>query len=343
MLFRLMAARAEDALPLRAGDREVPITHAERVVFPHIGATKADLARYYVQVGEAVMRGMCDRPMLLKRYPRGASAEPFYQQHAPTARPEWVQTTQVHFGGGGTAEQVVCSELAVIAWLVNIGCIELHPWAVRVPDLDTPDELRVDLDPGPSTDWRDVKQVALVVREALAEVGLVGFPKTSGSRGIHIQVPIEPKWEFLIVRRAAIALAREVERRLPAIATSAWWKEERGGRVLLDYNQNARGKTTAAAYSLRAVPEARVSCPLTWDELPAAELEAFTIHTVPDRLARLGDPLAEMRQRSGALDQLLEWVARDEANGLGDAPWPPHFRRVAGEPVRAAPSRRRRA
>jgi DNA ligase D len=338
-----MSARAEEALVLRAGEREVAITHPDRVIFPRIGATKADLARYYVQVGEAVMRGMRDRPMLLKRYPRGAEAEAFYQQHAPTSRPEWVQTTHVEFGGGGSAEQVVCSELGVITWLVNLGCIELHPWAVRVPNLDTPDELRVDLDPGTSTDWPNVKQVALTVREVLDEVGLIGFPKTSGSRGIHIQVPIEPRWEFLLVRRAAIALAREVERRLPTIATSAWWKEERGGRVLLDYNQNARGKTTAAAYSVRASPEARVSCPLTWDELPAAELAAFTIHTVPERLAHRSDPLEALRHEAGQLDKLLEWVARDEANGLGDAPWPPHFRRVKGEPVRAAPSRRRRA
>jgi DNA ligase D len=336
-----MAEAAAGTLTLRVGDREVSITHPDRVVFARIGATKADLARYYVRVGEPVLLGMRDRPMLLKRYPRGAAAEPFYQQHAPSSRPEWVRTTTVHFGGGGTAEQVVCTELAVVLWAVNLGSIELHPWAVRTPNLDAPDELRVDLDPGPTTDWAEVRQVAVTARDTLADVGLVGFPKTSGSRGMHIQVPIEPRWEFLIVRRAALALAREVERRVPTIATSAWWKEERGGRVLLDYNQNARGRTTAAAYSVRAVPDARVSCPLRWDELPSANLADFTMATVPARLEAHGDPLEGMRKHAGSLDKLLEWVERDEANGLGDAPWPPHFRKIKGEPVRAAPSRRR--
>jgi DNA ligase D-like protein (predicted polymerase) len=283
------------------------------------------------------------RPMLLKRYPRGASAEPFYQQHAPEGRPGWIPTTTVEFGGGGTAQQVVCGELGVVPWAINLGCIELHPWAVRVPELDRPDELRVDLDPGPESTWDEICQVAEVTRAALADAGLRSFAKTSGSRGIHIQVPIEARWDFLQVRRGAIALAREVERRAPTIATAAWWKEERHGRVMLDYNQNARGRTTAAAYSIRATPDARASCPLSWDELAGTDPAAFTIATMPARVASAGDLLAEMAEHAGALDGLLHWVERDETNGLGDAPWPPHFRKVAGEPIRAAPSRRRRS
>ena len=335
-------ASDDGAVTVSVADREVAITHPDRVVFPKAGVTKLDLVQYYLRVGDAVLPGLLGRPMLLKRYPRGAGYDPFYQQHAPAGRPDWVPTTSVQFGGGGAAEQVVCNDLAVIAWAINLGCIELHPWAVRVPRLDCPDELRVDLDPGPTTAWDDVRQVALAVRQALADVGLVGFPKTSGSRGIHIQVPLQPKWEFLVVRRAALALAREVERRTPTIATSAWWKEERGGRVLLDYNQNARGRTTAAAYSVRAVPDARVSYPVRWEDLPSVDPAAFTVATVPAHLAQAGDPLRDMPNHAGSLDALLEWVERDEANGLGDAPWPPHFRRIAGEPTRAAPSRRRK-
>jgi DNA ligase D len=335
-------ARADAGVTLDLDGRSVTITHPERVVFPNTGTTKLDLAQYYAQVGTAIMGVLRDRPMLLKRYPGGASAEPFYQQRAPDSRPDWITTAQVEFGGGGKNDLIVCNELAVVVWAINHGCIELHPWAVRVPDVDRPDELRVDLDPGPDFAWDDVRQVALAARDALADAGLTSYPKTSGSRGIHIQVPIEPRWEFLDVRRAAIALAREVERRAPTIATAAWWKEERGGRVMLDYNQNARGRTTASAYSIRATPDARASCPVTWDEIVDVDPSAFTIATMPDRLGEVGDLLAGMGEHAGSLAGLLEWVARDEANGLGDAPWPPHYRKVAGEPIRAAPSRRRR-
>ncbi len=334
---------ADAGITLEAEGRPVTITHADRVIFPQIGVTKLDLAQYYIRVGAAAMGGLRDRPMLLKRYPRGASADPFYQQHAPDSRPDWVATAHTQFGGGGEAQQVVCNELGVLVWLVNLGCIEIHPWAVRVPDVDHPDELRVDLDPGESSTWDEIREVARVTRDTLADAGLVSFPKTSGSRGIHIQVPIHPRWDFLSVRRAAIALAREVERRAPTIATAAWWKEERLGRVMLDYNQNARGRTTASAYSIRATPDARASCPLTWDEFASVQPEELTIKTLPDRLERVGDPLADMASQAASLDGLLEWVERDEANGLGDAPWPPHFRKMEGEPIRAAPSRRRKS
>jgi bifunctional non-homologous end joining protein LigD len=334
---------ADAGVALEAEGREVTITHPDRVLFPRLGITKLDLAQYYLTVGRPVMTVLRDRPMLLKRYPRGASFDPFYQQHAPDSRPAWVGTAHTQFGGGGEAEQVVCNELGVILWAVNLGCIELHPWAVRVPDVDHPDELRVDLDPGESSTWDEIRDVARVTRDTLLDTGLVSFPKTSGSRGIHVQVPIHPRWEFLEVRRAAIALAREVERRVPEIATAAWWKEERHGRIMLDYNQNARGRTTASAYSIRATPDARASCPVTWSELGSVDPSEFTIRTMPERVERAGDPLADMASRAGSLDGLLEWVQRDEANGLGDAPWPPHFRKMAGEPIRAAPSRRKRA
>lgn len=335
--------RADSDVTLEVAGRSIPITHADRVVFPVTGTTKLDLANYYLRVGSAIQGVMRDRPMLLKRYRGGAAAEPFYQNRAPDSRPDWMATAEVEFGGGGKNELVVCSELAVIVWAVNQGCIEMHPWAVRVPDVDRPDELRVDLDPGPGFDWDDVRQTALVAHQALTDAGLSSFPKTSGSRGIHIEVPIEPRWEFLDVRRAAIALAREVERRAPTIATAAWWKEERGGRVFLDYNQNARGRTTAAAYSIRGTPDARASCPLTWDEVPSVDPAEYTIATMPARLERVGDLLAGITEQAGSLDGLLDWSARDEADGLGDAPWPPHYRKVAGEPIRAAPSRRRKA
>jgi bifunctional non-homologous end joining protein LigD len=344
MLYADLALPAtESGVTLDVDGRPVTVTHPERVIFPELGRTKLDLVRYYVSVGPAVMGVLRDRPMLLKRYPRGASAEPFYQQHAPEGRPDWIATARTEFGGGGSAEQVVCNELGVVIWAVNLGCIELHPWAVRVPDVDNPDELRVDLDPGPNSSWDEIREVARVTRDTLLDAGLVSFPKTSGSRGIHIQIPIQPHWEFLQVRRAAIALAREVERRAPEIATAAWWKEERHGRIMLDYNQNARGRTTASAYSIRATPDARASTPLTWDDLAQVEPSEFTMATVPARLQSVGDPLARMAEHAGSLDVLLEWVERDEANGLGDAPWPPHFRKVAGEPIRAAPSRRKRA
>ena len=321
---------------------EVTVTNPDKVFFPRLGKTKLDLVNYYLSVAEAALRGVAQRPMNLKRFPNGAEGEPFYQKRAPTPRPAWIETATVEFPSGRTADEIVCTNAACLAWVVNLGCIDLNPWPVRAADVDHPDELRIDLDPQPEASWDDVRKVALLAREVLGEHGLVGYPKTSGSRGIHINVRIEPRWAFVDVRRAAVALAREMERRAPGLATAAWWKEERLGRVMLDYNQNARGRTTASAYSIRATPDARASCPLTWDELARVQPDELTIKTLPDRLERLGDPLAEMASQAASLDGLLEWVERDEANGLGDAPWPPHSPKGTDEPIRAQPSRRRR-
>ena len=279
--------------------------------------------------------------MNLKRFPNGAAGEPFFQKRAPEPRPAWIRTVTVEFPSKRTADEVVCGDVATLAWVVNLGCIDLNPWPVRAWDVDHPDELRVDLDPQPDASWADVRQVALVVRQVLEDNALVGYPKTSGSRGIHINVRIEPRWTFEDVRRAAVALAREVERRAPGIATTAWWKEERHG-VFMDYNQNARDRTVASAYSVRPRPDARVSTPLAWDEVPTVDAAAFTIDSVPERLARVGDPAADIDTRPGRLDGLLALADRDTANGLPDAPWPPHYPKAADEPIRAQPSRRRR-
>jgi DNA ligase D-like protein (predicted polymerase) len=281
--------------------------------------------------------------MNLKRFPSGAEGEPFYQKRAPSPRPDWVQTCTVTFPSGRSAEEVACTNAASLAWLVNLGCIDLNPWPVRCSDVDHPDELRVDLDPEPEAGWQQVVEVALVARQVLSDNGLEAFPKTSGSRGFHINVRIEPRWSFDDVRRAAVALAREVERRAPQIATAAWWKEERHGGVFIDYNQNARDRTVASAYSVRPRPDARVSCPVRWDEVPTVDPAAFTMDTVPQRLAIVGDPAAEIDTHPGLLDGLLALADRDAANGLGDAPWPPHYPKAEGEPLRAQPSRRRRA
>ncbi|MBV9173581.1 MAG: non-homologous end-joining DNA ligase [Chloroflexi bacterium] len=321
--------------------RSVTISNPDKVFFPKLGTTKLDLVNYYVSVAPAALTAVRHRPMNLKRFPNGAEGAPFFQKRAPTPRPEWIQTVTVTFPSGRTTDEVYCTDAASLAWVVNLGCIDLNPWAVRAADVDRPDELRVDLDPEPDTPWDQVRQVALVVREVLAEHGLVGFPKTSGSRGIHINVRIEPRWEFLEVRQAAVALAREVERRAPRIATTSWWKEERHG-VFMDYNQNARDRTVASAYSVRPRPDARVSCPLSWDEVPTVDPAEFTIATVPERVARLGDPAADIDAHAGSLDGLLELARQDAANGLPDLPWPPHYPKAEGEPVRAAPSRRRR-
>jgi bifunctional non-homologous end joining protein LigD len=292
-------------------------------------------------VAPAALRGIGDRPMNLKRFPSGAESDPFYQKRAPTPRPPWVRTATITFPGGRTADEVVCSDSATLVWLINLGCIDLNPWPIRTADVDHPDELRVDLDPQPEASWDDVRQVALVANSVLKDNGLVGFPKTSGSRGIHINVRIEPRWPFDEVRRAAVALAREMERRAPGIATAAWWKEERLGRVFIDYNQNARDRTVASAYSVRPRPDARVSTPLTWDEVPMVDASAFTIDTVPERFASHGDPAADIDAQAGRLDGLLALSDRDTANGLQDAPWPPHYPKAADEPLRAQPSRRR--
>jgi len=326
---------------LRIGDREVTITNPQKVFFPEIGATKLDLVRYYLAVSPGTLLGVRGRPMALKRFVNGAEGEAFFQKRAPDSRPHWLRVATLSFPSGRTADEIVVDDEAGLAWVVNLGCIDLNPHPVRADDLDHPDELRVDLDPVPGVEWSQIRDVAMVAKEALEAVDLIGWPKTSGSRGIHINVRIERRWTYPEVRRAALALARDVERRAPAIATSKWWKEERHG-VFLDYNQNAKDRTVASAYSVRPLPDARVSTPLTWDEVPTCEAAAFTIATVPARFGEIGDPGAGIDEAVGSLDALLELSARDEAEGLGDAPWPPNYRKQEGEPPRVQPSRQRR-
>ena len=307
--------------------REVRVTHPDKLYFSkEARLTKLDLVRYYLAVAPGALAGIRDRPIVLKRFVDGAEKEPFYQKRAPSERPAWLRTAILSFPSGRTAEEVVVDDAAGLAWIVNLGCIELHPHPVRSADLDHPNELRIDLDPGPGVSWTDVRLVALEVNSFLGEVGLKGWAKTSGSRGLHVNVRIEPHWSFTEVRRAALALARAVERRVPQLATSKWWKEERHG-VFLDYNQNAKDRTTSSAYSVRPLPDARVSAPLHWSEVPACDPARFTVLTMPQRFAEIGDPHAEMDSFAGSLASLLELAARDEAEGFGDAPWPPHFRK----------------
>src|SRR5207247_2958768 len=300
--------------------------------------SKLDLIRYYVSIAPGALTGIRDRPLVLKRFVDGAEGEAFYQKRAPAKRPAWLRTVRLSFPSGRTAEEVVVDDAAGLAWIVNLGCIELHPHPVRSSDLDHPDELRIDLDPVPGIGWEDVRRVSLEVQAFLTELSLQGWPKTSGSRGMHIYVRIEPRWTFTAVRRAAVALSRAIERRAPQIASSKWWKEERHG-VFLDYNQNAKDRTTCSAYSVRPLPDARVSTPLRWEEAPDCEPADFTVLTVPKRFAEIGDPHAGMDAAPGSLEKLLELAAKDEAAGLGDAPWPPHFRKMEGEAPRVAPSR----
>src|SRR5919199_1938023 len=328
--------KAQEAVLAVAG-REVAITNPAKVFFPRAGYTKLDLAKYYVAVAEGALRGIAGRPIVLKRYVNGADAEPFFQKRAPENHPDWIETVELKFPSGRTASEVVVRDAAQLLWIVNLGCIDLNPHPVRADDLEHPDELRIDLDPTPGVSWDDVRRVTSIVHEVLAEHGLRGWPKTSGSRGMHVNVRIERRWTFDQVRRAALALAREVERRAPALATSKWWKEERHG-VFLDYNQNAKDRTIAGAYSIRPRPDARVSAPLAWEEIDACEPGDFTITTMPRRFADLGDRHAAIDQHAGTLDALLELAARHEAEGLGDAPWPPHYRKQAGEPARVRPS-----
>jgi DNA ligase D-like protein (predicted polymerase) len=332
-----MASRKE---LITVAGREVTISNPDKVYFPEAGYTKRDLVAYYLAVADGALRGVAGRPMALKRFVEGAAGDFFFQKRAPTSRPEWIETVELSFPSGRTADEVVVRDAAQLLWVVNLGCIDLNPHPVRAQDLDHPDELRVDLDPVPGVPWDHIRQVALVTREALADLGLVGWPKTSGSRGIHINVRIKPAWTFPEVRRAALALARDVERRVPALATSKWWKEERHG-VFLDYNQNAKDRTVASAYSVRPTPDARVSAPLTWDEVPQAELGDFTLATVPARFAAIGDPGAGIDAAVGSLESLLELSARHETEGLGDAPWPPNYARTLDEPPRVQPSKRR--
>jgi bifunctional non-homologous end joining protein LigD len=320
--------------------REIAISNPRKVLFPKAGYTKLDLARYYLAVADGALRGAGGRPNVLVRYPNGVEGEFFYQKRAPQSRPAWIEVVSLHFPSGRAAEEVVPRDAAALAWMANLACLELHPHPVRADDLDHPDELRVDLDPVRGVPWTQVRDVAGIVRAALAEFGLVGWPKTSGSRGIHVCVRIERRWTFDEVRRAALALARDVERRAPALATSKWWKEERHG-VFLDYNQNAKDRTVASAYSVRPTPDARVSAPLTWDEIADCDPADFTLATMPSRFAAVGDRHVEIDRHPCSLAALLDRSARDERDGLGDAPWPPQYRKQAGEPPRVQPSRRR--
>jgi bifunctional non-homologous end joining protein LigD len=326
---------------LEIGGREVAVSNPDKIYFPKAGHTKMDLVNYYLAVADGALRGVAGRPMAMKRFVDGAEGEAFFQKRAPENRPDWIETAELTFPSGRTADEVVLREAAGLAWVANLGCIDLNPHPVRAEDLDHPDELRVDLDPVPGVEWSQIREVALVCREALEAVGLVGWPKTSGSRGIHVNVRIEPRWTYPEVRRAALALARDVEERAPTLATSKWWKEERRG-VFLDYNQNAKDRTVASVYSVRPLPDARVSMPLRWEEVPDVVAEDFTLATVPGLYASRGDAGAGIDDAVGSLDTLLELSARHEAEGLGDAPWPPNYAKQAGEPPRVQPSRKRR-
>ena len=347
--------RADDALPAadlwtgtdrgplaRGIGREVTVSNPDKIYFPKTGYTKLDLVRYFLAVADGALVGVRGRPMALKRFVDGAEKEPFFQKRAPDSRPDWIRVATLTFPSGRTADEVVVDDAAGLAWVANLGCMDLNPHPIRADDMDHPDELRVDLDPVPGVPWSQVREVALVAREALEGVGLVGWPKTSGSRGIHINVRIERKWTYGEVRRAALALARDVEARAPTIATSKWWKEERHG-VFLDYNQNAKDRTVASVYSVRPLPDARVSFPLHWDEVADVVAEDFTLATVPALYAERGDAGAGIDDSVGSLDALLELSARHEAEGLGDAPWPPNYAKQEGEPPRVQPSRKRRA
>lgn len=327
-------------MTLEVSGGEVAVSNPSKVYFPEAGITKLEVVQYYLAVAEGALRHAGGRPNVLVRYANGIHGEFFYQKRAPTSRPPWIEVVALKFPSGRTAEEVVPRDAAALAWMANLGCLELHPHPVRAEDLDHPDELRVDLDPMPGVEWPQIRDVAGVVREVLHELGLVGWPKTSGSRGIHINVRLEPRWSFDQVRRGALAIAREVEARAPHLATSKWWKEERHG-VFLDYNQNAKDRTVAAAYSVRPKPDARVSAPLSWEELADCEPGDFTLRTMPARFAEIGDRHARIDESPCTLDSLLELSARHEAGGQGDAPWPPHYAKQEGEPPRVQPSKRR--
>ena len=336
-----MAKSKEEILTIDG--REVRVSNPDKPYFSlDTKLTKLELVQYYLSVAPGALSGIRDRPIVLKRFVNGAEGQVFYQKRAPENHPEWLRTVTLSFPSGRTADEVVVDDAAGLVWVVNLGCIELHPHPVRSTDLDHPDELRVDLDPGPGVQWEGVRLVALEVKALLEEMGLRGWPKTSGSRGMHVNVRLEPRWTFSEVRRAAVALSREIERRVPKLASSKWWKEERHG-VFLDYNQNAKDRTTCSAYSVRPLPDARVSTPLEWDEVADCDPADFNVITVPKRFAELGNPHAEMDASAGSLEKLLELSDRDEAAGLGDAPWPPHFVKMEGEAPRVQPSRARSA
>ncbi len=334
-----MASRSEKEI-LQVAGREVALSNPGKVLFPDAGYTKLDLARYYLAVADGALRGAGGRPNVLVRYPDGVGAEFFYQKRAPASRPPWLEVVALRFPSGRTAEEIVPRDAAALAWMANMACLELHPHPVRAEDLDHPDELRIDLDPVPGVGWPQIREVANVVKATLSDLGLIGWPKTSGSRGMHVIVRIERRWTFDQVRRAALAFAREVERRAPGIATSKWWKEERQG-VFLDYNQNAKDRTVASAYSVRPTADARVSAPLAWTEIDDCDPREFTLATMPARFAEVGDRHAAIDDHPCSLDALLELSARQEREGQGDAPWPPHYRKQAGEPARVQPSKRR--
>jgi DNA ligase D-like protein (predicted polymerase) len=334
-----MASGGEQEV-LTVSGRDVAISNPQKVLFAQAGYTKLDLARYYLAVSEGALRGAGGRPNVLVRYPNGIEGEFFFQKRAPQSRPDWIEVVTLSFPSGRTAEEVVPRDAAALVWMANLACLELHPHPVRAEDLDHPDELRIDLDPVPGVSWPQIREVAQVLRATLDDFGLIGWPKTSGSRGIHVNIRIQQRWAFDQVRRSALALAREVERRAPALATSKWWKEERHG-VFLDYNQNAKDRTVASAYSVRPTADARVSAPLTWDEIESAEPSDFTLTSMPLRFSKIGDAHAGIDEHSCSLEQVLDLSARQEREGMGDAPWPPHYRKQPGEPGRVQPSRRR--
>jgi DNA ligase D len=332
-------AMAAPFVELEVGERVVRVSNPDKPFFSARGETKLDLVEYYLAVGDGIVRALYERPTQLKRHPDGAEGEAIYQKRVPKHRPDWIETARVTFPSGRFADELCVTELAQVIWAVNLATLDFHPWTSRRSHVEQPDELRIDVDPQPGTDFGDAKRVAAVVRETLDEIGYVGWPKTSGNRGIHIACRIEHNWSFPEVRRCALAFAREIERRLPDLVTTAWWKEERGANVFIDYNQNARDRTIASAYSVRARPDATVSTPVTWDELPEVETEDFTIATMPERFRRLGDVQAGIDDSLCDLRVLLEWVERDEKAGIAEAPYPPHFPKMPGEPPRVQPSR----
>ena len=337
-----MARKTPPAL-LELNGRQVQVTNPDKPYFSRdVKLSKLEVVQYYMSVADGAINGIRNRPVVLKRFVDGAEEQPFYQKRAPDNRPQWMRTVTLSFPSGRTAEEIVVDDAAGLAWIVNLGCIELHPHAVTADDLDHPDELRIDLDPVPGVGWESVRKVALESKALLEDLGLRGWVKTSGSRGMHVYARIHPKWGFTDVRRAALAFSREIERRAPTLATSKWWKEERHG-VFLDYNQNAKDRTTCSAYSIRPLPDARVSAPLTWDEVETCNPEDFTVLTMPQRFASIGDPHAQMDQHAGSLEALLELANRDEKSGLADAPWPPHYQKTEGEAPRVAPSRAKKS
>ena len=333
---------ASPAIELEVGERLVRVSNPDKVLFPARGETKLDLLRYYLSVGEGIVRALHERPTQLRRFPDGVEGEAIYQKRVPEKRPDWIEVARVTFPSGRHADELCVTELAQVAWAANLAVVDFHPWPSRRRDTEHPDELRIDVDPQPGTSFADGKRVAALVREVLDERGYMGWPKTSGNRGIHVACRIEPNWEFPVVRRAALAFAREVERRLPDLVTTAWWKEERGERVFIDYNQNARDRTIASAYSVRGRADATVSAPVTWDELPVVETEDFTLATMPARFAELGDLHERIDESVCDLRLLLEWVEREEREGVGEAPYPPNFPKMPGEPKRVQPSRARK-